>query len=58
MIRYRALPPECFAALEVAELEAGATNEDLARAYRDVAAAAATQRVALRSCSDLSAGAP
>lgn len=55
MIRYRALPPECFAPLRVPELPDDARNEDLARAYRDARAAAALQDERLQRCRQLGA---
>lgn len=58
VIRYRSLPFECFDSIPFAVLEDGATNEDLARAYRDaLLAAQAHARLAL-ACRELNAGRP
>lgn len=53
MVEYRALPPECLAPILVAELGPGATNEELARAYRDARADAIAQAATLAACRDL-----
>lgn len=57
MIRYRALPPECLEPIPVAELGAGATNEVLARAYRDALELARLRASVLAGCRELN-GAP
>lgn len=54
MIRYRALPPECFAPVEVPALEDGATNEDLARTAAAMRDRLSAQTAVLQRCSGLS----
>lgn len=58
MIRWRPVPVECFAELDVAELEPGATNEELARAYRDALELARSRAALLESCRRFNAGEP
>lgn len=58
MIRYRDLPGYCFEPLRVPELEEGATNEELARAYREARAQAALLEQRVVRCRELAAGDP
>lgn len=53
VIRYRSLPAECFDPVRIGELEDGATNEALARAYRDALADATLQAETLAGCREL-----
>lgn len=56
--RWRSLPRECLEPLALVELRAGATNEDLARAYRDALDLVTTRAAVLNHCRALNAGMP
>lgn len=58
MIRYRALPSECLEGFAVDELESGATNEDLARAYRDLLELAQLRAAIVDDCRRFNWGPP
>lgn len=56
--RYRPLPAECLRAWEPPEPETLATNEDVARAYRDLLEAARIRSATLDECRRFNSGEP
>jgi hypothetical protein len=56
--RYRPLPSDCLQTFEVAELGEGATNEDLARAYRDALDLARSRAAVVDECRRFANGPP
>lgn len=57
VIRYRPLPAECLQSFEVPVIPDDATNEDLARAYRDALELARSRAAIVDECRRFSLGA-